>query len=129
MKNSKIGWTAPRRLQLSRKRGFRLQEASRALNGLAVVKVARMSIWGNPWPVGVVTLAGETLTADKVVERYEGWAEMMISDGVFDLEMLRGKNLACWCALGAPCHADVLLRLANAPGPCPGHRVHSGGKR
>lgn len=26
---------------------------------------------------------------------------------------LRGKNLACWCKPGAPCHADVLLELAN----------------
>jgi hypothetical protein len=26
---------------------------------------------------------------------------------------LRGKNLACWCPLDQPCHADVLLRLAN----------------
>ncbi len=28
---------------------------------------------------------------------------------------LRGKNLACWCKLDAPCHADVLLELANRP--------------
>ncbi len=28
---------------------------------------------------------------------------------------LRGKNLACWCAPGAPCHADVLLEIANRP--------------
>ena len=27
---------------------------------------------------------------------------------------LRGKNLACWCPLDQPCHADVLLELANA---------------
>lgn len=27
---------------------------------------------------------------------------------------LRGKNLACWCAVGQPCHADVLLECANA---------------
>lgn len=27
---------------------------------------------------------------------------------------LRGKNLACWCKPGTPCHADVLLELANA---------------
>lgn len=27
---------------------------------------------------------------------------------------LSGKNLACWCALDAPCHADVLLELANS---------------
>ena len=26
---------------------------------------------------------------------------------------LKGKNLACWCALDKPCHADVLLRLVN----------------
>lgn len=26
---------------------------------------------------------------------------------------LRGKNLACWCPLDGPCHADVLLKLAS----------------
>lgn len=26
---------------------------------------------------------------------------------------LRGKDLACWCRLDQPCHADVLLELAN----------------
>ena len=26
---------------------------------------------------------------------------------------LRGKNLACWCPVGSPCHADVLLEVAN----------------
>lgn len=31
------------------------------------------------------------------------------------LPSLRGKNLACWCKLGSPCHADVLLDLANRP--------------
>ena len=28
---------------------------------------------------------------------------------------LRGKNLACSCPRRKPCHADVLLDLANAP--------------
>lgn len=28
---------------------------------------------------------------------------------------LRGKNLACWCPLGQPCHADVLIEIANGP--------------
>lgn len=27
---------------------------------------------------------------------------------------LAGKDLACWCPLDQPCHADVLLELANA---------------
>jgi hypothetical protein len=30
-------------------------------------------------------------------------------------EELRGKDLACWCALDQPCHADVLLEIANSP--------------
>jgi hypothetical protein len=26
---------------------------------------------------------------------------------------LGGRDLACWCALDQPCHADVLLEIAN----------------
>ena len=29
------------------------------------------------------------------------------------LAELKGKNLACWCPLDQPCHADILLKLAN----------------
>ncbi|MGE2733815.1 DUF4326 domain-containing protein [Mycolicibacterium vaccae] len=28
---------------------------------------------------------------------------------------LAGRDLACWCPLDDPCHADVLLDLANGP--------------
>jgi hypothetical protein len=35
-----------------------------------------------------------------------------------DIARLRGKTLVCWCALDQPCHADVLLELANAPLRC-----------
>jgi hypothetical protein len=31
-------------------------------------------------------------------------------------EQLRGKDLACWCPLDQPCHADVLLEIANSGG-------------
>lgn len=30
-----------------------------------------------------------------------------------DIESLRGKNLACWCKEGEPCHALILLEIAN----------------
>lgn len=30
------------------------------------------------------------------------------------LPRLRGRDLACWCAPGKPCHADVLIEMANA---------------
>jgi len=29
------------------------------------------------------------------------------------LKSLKGKNLACFCPLDKPCHADVLLKIAN----------------
>ena len=32
-----------------------------------------------------------------------------------DLDELRNKNLSCWCKQGVPCHADVLLEIANEP--------------
>lgn len=31
------------------------------------------------------------------------------------IKELRGKDLMCWCPLDQPCHADVLLEIANAP--------------
>lgn len=41
--------------------------------------------------------------------------ELLIGEPIRErLPSLRGKNLACWCKLGEPCHADVLLELANA---------------
>ena len=30
-----------------------------------------------------------------------------------DVGLLAGHDLACWCPLDGPCHADVLLELAN----------------
>jgi hypothetical protein len=44
-----------------------------------------------------------------------------------DVSSLRGKDLACWCSLDQPCHADVLLELANAPDAVDPH-VDSTGK-
>ncbi len=43
-------------------------------------------------------------------------AKAGVSPALSDIQReLRGKNLACWCPLDQPCHADVLLELANAP--------------
>lgn len=33
-----------------------------------------------------------------------------------EIERLRGYDLACWCPEHLPCHADVLLELANSGG-------------
>lgn len=69
----------------------------------------RGSRWGNPFK------SPRDGSRDDVIAKYERWLvgqpELMAA-----LPELRGKVLGCWCA-PKPCHADVLLRLANAPIP------------
>lgn len=91
----------PIRLQLSRRKGFDLQALSRATNGLAAVNVARPSRFGNPFTVE------NTGRVDAVLRFACEIAPLL------PVHELRGKNLACWCRPGEPCHADVLLELAN----------------
>jgi len=47
----------------------------------------------------------------KSVEFFKEW--ILKNPRKINLEELRGKNLACWCPLDKPCHADILLELAN----------------
>lgn len=44
---------------------------------------------------------------------YPSAAGRFVSFDDADLAELRGRDLACWCPLDQPCHADVLLELAN----------------
>jgi len=101
--------TKPLRLRLSRRKGFQLQAASRAANGLAAVTVARPSRWGNPFVIG------RDGTRARCVALFRQWLQQPAQRDFRDLacETLRGQNLACWCAEGTPCHADVLLALVN----------------
>lgn len=74
------------------------------------VSVARPGRWGNPFRVG-----HEVATATEAVRSYRNIMEAHMTPELrSDLKGLRGRNLACWCALDQPCHADVLLELANA---------------
>lgn len=106
------GVTKPIRLRLSRAKGFNLRAASRAANGLDAVVVARPMRWGNPFRIGK---DGATAAACVDLFRHEMGVRALSSWHQIQLGALRGKNLACWCAHGTPCHADVLLELANAP--------------
>lgn len=106
----------PVRVKLSRERGWRMPPNT--------VKVDRSSRWGNHIVVGGERGIGHRpWTAEDAVAQFRAEMEAAISqdrpDGstALDLTPLRGKNLACWCHLDAPCHADVLLDLANHTAP------------
>jgi N6-adenosine-specific RNA methylase IME4 len=71
------------------------------------------SKWGNKFEIP------RDGTRAEVIEKYRAWIGTQPAL-MAALEELRGKDLVCWCA-PLPCHADVLLELANreAPGPDP----------
>ena len=98
--------TQPVRLQLSRRKGFDLQKASRAINALPATKVTRPGPWGNPFRIGI-----EAQTAADAVAMFRRDFRKLFAR--HSLKPLRGKNLACWCGADDPCHADVLLIFAN----------------
>jgi hypothetical protein len=91
----------PRRIQCQRTRGWRKPEGA--------IYVGRPSRWGNPFRVG-----GHVATAAEAVARFR--AETLPSWPPEQIAALRGRDLMCWCRLGEPCHADVLIEIANAAG-------------
>lgn len=98
----------PRGIQLKRTAGWNLQAISKDLNGLEATKVDRTSRWGNPYRVDNQQTRAQSVAAFR--HTLEGWHRLKLEEY---LEPLRGRNLACWCPPGAPCHREVLLELAN----------------
>lgn len=116
---------APHGVQLSRARGWRMPPNT--------VSVVRGTKWGNPFKVEydrerrawVVPREGrrwEFTTQAKAAQAAVGFYEHMVTTPAIYAAIraeLAGKNLACWCSLGEPCHRDVLLRIAATPPPAP----------
>ncbi|WP_338662596.1 DUF4326 domain-containing protein [Pararoseomonas sp. SCSIO 73927] len=113
------------RIRLSRRPNWSMPPQS--------MSVARPHRWGNRYNVGLVFTAAEAVSLHRqdVEERLRGPFAARFAG---ELEQLRGRNLGCWCALCpdhqagkpfgvacaacAPCHADTLGELANAPLTC-----------
>lgn len=113
----------PKRIQLSRRKGWRKPEGA--------IVVSRPSKWGNPWTAKecrIYTIeGGRELAAE--------YFRQAMEERLWDVEhgydpyehekpgfyptlddirqSLKGHDLACWCRVGSPCHADVLLEIAN----------------
>jgi len=96
-----------RRVQLSRRARWR--------KPAGVVVVARPTRWGNPFRVT------NDATRAAVVAAFED--ALAVGDPILGFTTedaqreLAGRDLACWCPLDQPCHADVLLRVANLTAP------------
>lgn len=105
---------SPQRIQRKRTKGWRMPEGA--------VYVGRGTEWGNPWRVGWTVMTTAQLgpgveraqelviTADLAVALYRA---AFTPDTPEARATLAGRDLACWCPLDQPCHADVLLEFAN----------------
>lgn len=121
---------SPVRVQRRRTKGYRLPPNT--------VYVGRGTKWGNPFRAyselkyQMVVDDRTSTVKDMVLERRtpENWRAMTTKAvelfalhigplGLYEIDYseiraeLAGKNLACWCPLDQPCHADVLLEIAN----------------
>ena len=126
LRASGTGEAAPQRIQLRRTKGWRKPPDA--------ITVARPSMWGNPWHVipagpGGWTVVGPPFAASGMIVTKPTATNIAVEafrralrDGELDIteghvrDVLRGRDLACWCKPG-PCHADVLLEIANRPAP------------
>lgn len=121
--------SAPNRIQRQRTPGWRMPEGA--------VYVGRPGKWGNPIPVfdvaaqypsldarGVATLVVRDfrVLAEKGRLAFPNWRYARGWRGPVEFAYpsveeiraeLAGRDLACWCPLSSPCHADVLLEIAN----------------
>ena len=94
----------PARIQRKRTKGWRMPPNT--------IYVGRPTRWGNPYKIS------KQQPAARCVELYRAeWADYLAreADALPRLKRnLGGRNLACFCPLDQPCHADVLLEIANA---------------
>ena len=85
----------PARIQRKRTKGWKMPANA--------IYVGRPTRWGNPFAdqgnAELVRQFRDNCLTPEVVR--SGRSE------------LKGKDLACWCPLDQPCHADVLLKIAN----------------
>lgn len=80
------------------------------------VYVGRPTMWGNPFKVGELNNNYYLFAAneEQAVAFFKKYTSFTGANKEMLIKELGGKNLACWCPLDKPCHADVLLEIANA---------------
>lgn len=112
----------PARIRLSREKGWKLPANA--------VKVDRTTPFGNPYVVGdrmnmkmarrwgwIISPGGQKYVCADAADAVARFGHALHWDEAihgYVREQLGGRDLACWCALDQPCHADVLIAIANS---------------
>ena len=107
-----------RRIQRKRLSGWRMAGQSQR----EIVYVGRPTKWGNPFDWRQYSADDPAEQKRRAKEDFEAWLDGKIRDKypeqrrwILDHEHeLADKNVACWCGLDEPCHADVYLERQEA---------------
>ena len=92
------------RIQRKRTKGWRMPDGA--------VYVGRPTKWGNRYGH-----EGTRQSRYDAKQRYRAWIAGRPRLQAEVRHELAGRDLACWCPLDQPCHADVLLEIANGEAP------------
>ena len=84
-----------KRIYFNRYKGEKLPEGAKL--------VTRPSRWGNPFKVSEYGRA-------EALRLYEKWLLDKMKDNPDYLKPIEGKDLACSCLPGEPCHGDTLIK-------------------
>jgi hypothetical protein len=93
--------TTPKRIHRRRIKGWRMTEGARS--------VTRWTKWANPFIIGEAGIPD----AKTAVELYRMFLRIPGNPLIALLPELAGHDLMCYCPINQPCHADVLLELAE----------------
>lgn len=92
-----------RRIQRKRTKGWKMPPNA--------VYVGRPTKWGNPYGLDKNLDANCSIYRQGIIDQYKIWLLNRLEINPHFLDELRGKDLACWCPLDKPCHADVILKI------------------
>lgn len=110
----------PERIRRMRTKGWRMPDSA--------VSVTRPTRWGNPFRIGVLNppqwvwqlrrwhaVSPSCVRIEDAAQAVAAYRKLARQpDFIRDARAeLAGLDLACWCAVGAPCHGDVLLHVAG----------------
>lgn len=132
--------TQPRRIQRRRTKGWRAPDGAVYVGrptrwGNPCTQVRMPALDGSEWeregrlgktsgqhygfrhPDGTTTShLVRDATREQAVAMYRQHLDQVPSLVAAARAELKGRDLMCWCPPGQPCHADVLLELANGSG-------------
>jgi hypothetical protein len=99
--------STPQQIQRQRRKSCSLPVNAKSVTRAGKGARLPMGRWGNPFAL-------KTFDRETVLWLFAIYASQRLAVEPDWLAQLRGKDLTCWCPPGQACHADILLRLANA---------------